>query len=123
MRRYTTPTRSRGTVWPAHVREHVYTHQRVCIGPLAEMDGMCDRYDDLDHLRASGAVGMKSKSIAVNGARLCGLHHREKTMRGKTWRPRLLGVIAILHGRCAECREEQMREYGQPFPDAPPVPV
>lgn len=116
MRRRASLSSSRGTVWPTAERLHVYEHQRVCIGPLAGMSGLCDIYDELDHVRASGAMGKKSKSIAVNGARLCNVHHDEKTLHGKTWRPALLHVIAVLHGRCERCIEQQLREYGIPFP-------
>lgn len=102
---------SRGTVWPPEVRAHVYTHQHACIGPLAAMPGRCDTGDELDHIRASGAVGMKSKSIATNGARLCHWHHAMKTDAGKTWRPRLLDVVRSLFRDCAACSEEWAREW------------
>ena len=97
---------SRGTTWPPDVRAHVLTHQRSCIGPLAGMLGTCSPGDELDHVRASHGLGMKSESIATNAARLCSWHHDLKTRNGKAWRPRLLDVIRWLYGDCESCRAE-----------------
>jgi hypothetical protein len=69
----------------------------------------------MDHVRASGGVGMKSDSVAVNAARLCWAHHDLKGREGRTWRPRLLDVIAQLHGECARCQREQIETYGVPL--------
>ena len=102
---------SRGTVWPPAVREHVIDHQLGCIGPLAGMPGACGFGIEMDHVRASHATGMKSKSIATNAARLCNWHHWLKTHHGKTWRPRLLDVIRSLIRDCAACQEEWAREW------------
>lgn len=106
---------SRGTTWPPAVTAHVQEHQHGCIGPLAGMPGECFGAIHGDHVRASGAVGMKSKSIAVNCARLCFPHHEKKTHEGRDWRPRLLDVIARLHGSCAACQRESIEEYGRPL--------
>ena len=106
---------SRGTVWPREVREHVETHQRTCLGQLAGMPGDCRGVPELDHVRASQGIGMKSLSVAVNGARLCSWHHWLKGQHGKTWRPRLLSVIAHLHGECAQCQRESIERYGMPL--------
>lgn len=55
---------------------------------------------ELDHVRASGGVGMKSASDDPgNLASLCGWHHRLKTLEGRRWRPRLLGLISVEMGR------------------------
>lgn len=115
MRRYAPMKQGTGTVWPSEVRVHVSSHQPGCLGPVAGMPGPCGGSVELDHIRASGAIGKKSKSIAVNGARLCGLHHRTKTEAGKTWRPVLLRLVSLLHGDCADCRAENLREYGVPL--------
>jgi hypothetical protein len=106
---------SRGTVWPAEVRAHVFVHQSLCLGAFAGMDGPCGGTVELDHVRASGGVGMKSASIAVNAARMCSVHHYVKTSHGKTWRPRLIDAIAVLHGRCAACQRESIERYGMPL--------
>lgn len=117
LRRYAPMKASAGTRWPTEVREHVAEHQRQCLGPLAGMPGDCAGVPELDHVRAGG-TGMKSKSIATNGASLCSWHHRLKTNQGKTYRPRLLSVIARLHGECAACQRESIVEWGAPLEGA-----
>ena len=88
----------------------------VCIGPMAGMPGDCSGGIQSDHVRASGGFGMKSESIAVNCARLCGLtHHPMKTNHGATYRPLLLAAIARLHGECAQCQREAIVTYGAPL--------
>lgn len=106
---------SQGTVWPKDVREHIEHHQKSCVGALAGMPEMCDRYVELDHIRASGGIGMKSKSIATNGARTCSLHHRLKTNNGKVWRPRFIEIINALAAGCESCEAESLREWGVPL--------
>ena len=115
LRRRTPLRASRGTVWPTDVREHIATHQHGCIGPLAGMPGECMGRAELDHVRPSGGIGMKSDSIAVNGARLCTWHHRLRTDAGKTWRPRVLSVVSLLHAECASCQRESIEFYGAPL--------
>lgn len=103
---------SQGTTWPRDVREHIATHQAGCIGPLAGMLGRCDPGIELDHIRASHGMGMKSDSIATNGAHLCLFHHDMKTRNGKTWRPRLIDVNRWLARTCASCASEMREVYG-----------
>lgn len=113
-----TPLRpSRGTVWPPEVKAHIRTHQTGCIGPLAGMLGRCEGGIEDDHIRASHGIGMKSDSIAVNAARLCGIHHRVKTERGKLWRPRLITVVRALYraASCEACEAEDQAFYGGSF--------
>lgn len=106
---------SAGTRWPPAVLAHVRTHQSGCAGAAAGMPGDCLGAREADHVRASGGVGMKSKSIATNCALTCSWHHSLKTREGKTWRPRLLAVIARLHGECADCQREAIVEWGEPL--------
>jgi hypothetical protein len=115
MRRYTPLHPSRGTLWPPEVRKHVATHQPLCLGAYVDMPGDCAGASELDHVRASHGTGMKSDSIAVNGAQLCYVHHRLKTEQGKTWRPPLIQAIARLHGECARCQRESIETYGVPL--------
>ena len=115
LRRYAPIAPSRGTVWPLDVREHVAAHQPWCIGPMAGMPGDCAGSSELDHVRASGGIGLKSASIATNAAQLCSVHHRLKTEAGRTWRPRLLTVIARLAAECAACQRESIEACGQPL--------
>jgi len=107
LRRYTPLAPSRGTTWPLEVRAHVAEHQPLCLGPHAGMPGDCAGRTELDHVRASHGINMKSKSIATNAAQLCSWHHRLKTEHAKTWRPRLLTVIRTLYGDCERCRAEE----------------
>jgi hypothetical protein len=57
----------------------------VCFGPI-----------DVDHVRASGGLGMKSPTHRTNLASLCRHHHDAKTQFGKTWRPLLLEYLAYV---------------------------
>lgn len=74
----------------------------------------CAGESELDHVRAGG-MGMKSESIATNGARLCAWHHSLKTRGGRTWRPRLLAVIAQRASECAPCQRESIETWGMPL--------
>jgi hypothetical protein len=106
----TTLAPSQGTTWHPSVREHVATHQPPCIGSQAGMPGDCLGGSELDHVRAGG-MGMKSPSVATNAARLCGWHHSLKTREGRTWRPRLLAVIARLASTCSRCQRESIEVW------------
>lgn len=115
LRRYAPIAKSRGTTWAPEVRRHVANHQPWCCGPMAEMPGECAGASELDHVRASGGISMKSLSIATNAAQMCSVHHRLKTNAGKTWRPRLLTVIAALASECTACQRESIETYGLPL--------
>lgn len=103
--------RSRGSTWPVAVREHVTSHYRGCIGPLAGMPGACGGTIEFDHIRASHGISMKSDSIATNAAQLCSWHHELKTRNGKTWRPRLIDVVRSLTRGCDACEREWLEHY------------
>ncbi len=68
------------------------------------MPGECLPGWEMDHVRASGGLGMKSPSVATNAARLCPRHHRLKTNNGRTWRPSLLAVVDLLSAGCDQCQ-------------------
>jgi 5-methylcytosine-specific restriction endonuclease McrA len=53
----------------------------------------CDGPLDVDHVRASGGLGMKSPTHRTNLVVLCRHHHRAKTEFGKVWRPLLLAYL------------------------------
>jgi 5-methylcytosine-specific restriction endonuclease McrA len=55
--------------------------------------GVCDGPLDVDHVRASGGLGMKSPTHRTNMVVLCRHHHRLKTDWGKTWRPLLIAYL------------------------------
>lgn len=61
----------------------------------------CDGPLDVDHVRASGGLGMKSPTHRTNMVVLCRHHHRAKTEFGKTWRPLLLAYLERVEGRAA----------------------
>lgn len=117
MRRRSGLAPSQGTQWPSAVRAHVRTHQWGCLGAYAGMPGPCIGELELDHVRASGGVGMKSDSIAVNGARLCNPHHDLKTLNGRIWRPVLIDAINALAYGCESCEGEYLARYGMPMPN------
>ena len=63
------------------------TASEVCDGPL-----------DVDHVRASGGLSMKSPTHRTNMVVLCRHHHRLKTDWGKTWRPLLIAYLERVEG-------------------------
>lgn len=100
IRRYAPMSKSAGTRWPSDVLERLRERDRLCVGFVIGMPGDCYGTLEPDHVRASGAIGMKSRSTVDNGAMLCSVHHREKTENGRTWRPRILDYIA---GKPIDC--------------------
>ena len=98
LRRYSPLKASRGTVIPSEVRRQVEYRDRLCVGFVVGMPGDCAGSYELDHVRASGGLGMKSPSTVGNLVRMCGTHHRVKTEHGREWRPVL---ISYIEGRAA----------------------
>lgn len=93
LRRYAPMKASRGTVIPQDVRAFVSNRDRICVGVVVGMPGECSGSFELDHVRASGGLGIKSRSTPDNLVRLCGAHHRAKTEDGRRWRPVLLDYL------------------------------
>lgn len=93
LRRYSTLKPSQGTVIPPKVRLQVRARDQGCVGPRVGMERECFGQEQLDHVRASGGLGMKSPSTPSNLVTLCGQHHYEKTIHGREWRPKLLAWI------------------------------
>lgn len=115
LRRYAPIAPSKGTVIPPQLRLLVLDRDRGCVGPTVGMPGDCAGGLELDHVRASHGIGMKSETTAANLVALCGTHHRWKTEHGREVRPALLDY---LHGLelgdhqhvdpmpgCSECYE------------------
>ena len=98
LRRYAPMKPSRGTVIPVSVRREVEYRDRLCVGYVVGMPGECGGSYELDHVRASGGLGIKSPSTVSNLVRMCSNHHRVKTEAGREWRPRL---IAYLEGKAS----------------------
>lgn len=59
---------------------------------------LCDGPLDVDHVRASGGLGMKSPTHRTNMVTLCRWHHRLKGEYGKVWRPLLLDYLERVEG-------------------------
>jgi 5-methylcytosine-specific restriction endonuclease McrA len=93
LRRYSPIKPSRGTVIPAKVRAEVIARDKGCVGPRVGMSFTCQGQIELDHIRASHGIGMKSPSTLENLVSLCSWHHRVKTNAGRTWRPLLLEYL------------------------------
>ena len=64
-----------------------YPYEKWCDGPL-----------DVDHVRASGGLGMKSPTTRHNMVVLCRHHHIAKTEYGKVWRPLLIQYLERVEG-------------------------
>lgn len=91
MRRYTSLRPSAGTRIPPEVRLAVLQRDQGCVLFGA---GDCAGALELDHVRASHGVGMKSPTVAENLVTLCGSHHRWKTEHGREARPILLDYLS-----------------------------
>jgi 5-methylcytosine-specific restriction endonuclease McrA len=98
LRRYPTPRQPRGgprpDPVPLAVRAHVRERDRGCVFSRLGIPHLCLGALELDHVRASGALGRRSASTTDNLVLLCPWAHREKTLHGRRWRPVLLAWIA-----------------------------
>lgn len=93
MRRYAPLRQSLGTVIPLAVRNAVRVRDGGCVGPLVGMALPCKGGIELDHVRASHAMGRKSETTVTNLVSLCNFHHLVRTEYGRIWRPRLVDYI------------------------------
>ena len=90
---------------PTAVREHVRRRDRVCVFTQLGIPHPCRGQLELDHMRASGGIGMKSRSTPDNLVLLCPYAHRLKTLQGRRFRPLLLAWIERAEGETQEpCR-------------------
>ena len=96
LRRYPSPRR-RGTARPdpvsPAVRAHVRERDRGCVFTNLGIPHLCLGALELDHVRASGGLGLRSRSTPDNLVLLCPAAHRAKTLAGRRWRPVLLAWI------------------------------
>lgn len=93
MRRYAPIAPSKGTVIPNPMRLRVLQRDARAVGGcigFALLNGSCAGGLELDHVRASHGVGMKSVTCDCNLVSLCGAHHRFKTEHGREVRPVLI---------------------------------
>ena len=89
-------SRRRDSSWPPDVRHEIEVRDdHRCVGPRAGLPLLCSGWPlEIDHVRASGGMGMKSRSTADNGVLLCPGHHLWKTTHGREARPDLLAYLA-----------------------------
>lgn len=96
LRRYKPMDRSAGTRIPNTTRLRVLSRDARatggCVG-FGRLPGDCMGGLELDHVRASGALGKKSTTCDCNLVSLCGGHHRHKTAHGREVRPILLDYL------------------------------
>lgn len=93
--------KSRGTEIPSSVRIAVRARDRYCVCdragfPLEVQERCRQNYTEpeMDHVRASHGMRVKSDSTTDNLVLLGGWCHRWKTDHGKTARPLLLDYLA-----------------------------
>lgn len=100
LRRYAPITPSRGTTWPPDVRSAIVERDGGrCVGERAGFPIPCTgKPIELDHVRASHGMGMKSDSTVDNGVCLDSWCHRWKTENGREARPLLLKYLARFYG-------------------------
>ena len=84
---------SRGSAIAAPVRQAVRDRDRGCVGALLGWPGPHDTALELDHVRASGGMGMKSRGTEDNLVSLCLACHWWKTGHGREARPQLLAYL------------------------------
>ena len=92
LRRYAPIAKSSGTRIPPELRITVLERDRGCVG-FGRLPGECQGALELDHVRASGGMGMKSPSTPDNLATLSGNCHRWKTANGRLARPLLIRYL------------------------------
>lgn len=105
LRRYSPVKQSAGTRWPDDVRaevERLDSRHCVCARAGFPLDVIARCGGDLqvDHVRASHGIGMKSPSTVANAVLLSAFCHKWKTEHGKEARPLLLDWIARRSGDC-----------------------
>jgi 5-methylcytosine-specific restriction endonuclease McrA len=93
MRRYTELRPSAGTQIPVAMRRRVLARDHGCVGPRIGLDGPCLGAIELDHIRASHAMGKKSETAEHNLVSLCGRHHLVRTENGRWIRPLLVAYV------------------------------
>jgi len=78
---------------PPAVRAHVKARDRLCVFTQLAIPHECFGPLALDHVRASGGLGLRSRSTPDNLVLLCPSAHFAKTLHGREWRPVLLAWI------------------------------
>lgn len=80
--------------WPVDVKRAMDERdQRSCIGRVVGFPTTCMGGLERDHIRASGGIGIKSRSTLDNGVLLCAMCHYWKGLHGKDARPLLIDYV------------------------------
>lgn len=85
-RRWTDPV-------PPAVRALVHERDGACVFARLGIAHECFGPPQIDHVRASGGLGLRSPSTPDNLVLLCASAHFTKTLHGRVWRPVLLSWI------------------------------
>jgi hypothetical protein len=78
---------------PSAVRALVWARDGGCVFTRLGIPHDCFGRPEIDHVRASGGLGLRSPSTSDNLVLLCPSAHFEKTLHGRRWRPVLLAWI------------------------------
>jgi 5-methylcytosine-specific restriction endonuclease McrA len=78
---------------PPNIRAAVRARDEGCVFTRLGIAHDCRGTLELDHVRASGGLGLRSRSTLENLVTLCPIAHREKTLHGRRYRPLLLAWI------------------------------
>jgi 5-methylcytosine-specific restriction endonuclease McrA len=92
-RRWSRPTRPWQDPIPPEVRAHVRERDGGCVFARLGIAHDCFGQLELDHVRSSGGLGLRSPSTPDNLVVLCPSAHFAKTLDGRRWRPVLLDWI------------------------------
>jgi 5-methylcytosine-specific restriction endonuclease McrA len=87
---------SRGTQIPPAIRLTVHLRDNGCVGQRLGWPGPHSSALELDHVRASGGISMKSPTTADNLVALCYECHRAKTLNGRALRPELVAYLEAM---------------------------
>ena len=102
LRRYSPLRPSKGTEIPASLRTFVLSRDGYrCVLKALDPAHVCVGGLELDHVRASGALGKKSRTTADNLVTLCAGAHRHKTLHGREMRPVLLAYLERAGNSCS----------------------
>lgn len=87
------PIRSHQDPVTAELAAYLAQRDGPCVMLKITPGHICDGPSEIDHVRASGGLGLRSPSTRANCVRLCRWGHRLKTEYGRVWRPLLLAYL------------------------------
>ena len=97
-RRRGRPARPPADPIPADVRAYVRERDGGCVFSRLGIEHDCYGQLELDHVRSSGGLGLRSPSTPDNLVVLCPTAHFAKTLNGRRWRPVLIEWIERVEG-------------------------